>query len=229
MAKTAVYVYGEADHPSFDALTIRTYLSSALTRFLGQTGAGIPIDLLKINDPAQTSGRDDEGDEKKKKEKEKIFGRSTCWIRIPSQDLTAVCAALTSWVYDLDPVSFSGYVGMSSTSTTTAAAVAVATRGSNRGARGTGIRGGRGATRAGRSSSDSRDQHQHQQQHQRGAVDEGEGEGSGQKVAWRILAKERWLGQMVLQSGGNGTDPRRCEVVNRDVAGLEGERAVWIP
>ena len=227
MAATAVYVQSEAYHPSFDALTIRTYLTSALTRFLGQTGAGIPIDLLKINDPAQKSERDDEGDAKKKNGK--IVERSTCWIRVPSQDLAAVCAALTSWVYDLDPVSFSGYVGMSSTSTTATAAVTVATSGSNRGARGTGIRGGRGPTKAGRPSSNSRDQNQHQQQPQQDEVDEGEGAGSGPKVAWRILAKGRWLGQMVLQSGGNRTDPMRGEEGNRYVAGLEGEAAVWIP
>lgn len=55
-----------------DDLTLRQYLTSALRQFLGLTGMGMPIDILKV------SGRE-------------------CWVRVPRQDLGAFAAALTAW------------------------------------------------------------------------------------------------------------------------------------
>lgn len=55
-----------------DDLTLRQHLTSALKQFLGLTGMGMPIDILKV------SGRE-------------------CWVRVPRQDLGAFAAALTAW------------------------------------------------------------------------------------------------------------------------------------
>ena len=40
-----------------DIITVRTYLTSALVRFLGDTGAGIPIDILKLEAATSDSTR----------------------------------------------------------------------------------------------------------------------------------------------------------------------------
>ncbi len=37
-----------SSQPPLDPLTARTHLTTALIRFLGETGAGVPIDILKI-------------------------------------------------------------------------------------------------------------------------------------------------------------------------------------
>ncbi|ROW08820.1 hypothetical protein VMCG_02769 [Cytospora schulzeri] len=55
-----------------DDLQVRSYLTSALKQFLGSTGSGMPIDILKVD------GRD-------------------CWVRVPRQDLGAFAAALAVW------------------------------------------------------------------------------------------------------------------------------------
>lgn len=56
-----------------DALTVRTYLTSALTQFLGLTGAAISVDILKVDG-------------------------TICWIRVPREDLSAVVAATGGWI-----------------------------------------------------------------------------------------------------------------------------------
>ena len=56
-----------------DELTVRTYITSALTQFLGLTGSSISVDILKV------------------KGKE-------CWIRVPREDLSPVVAAVGGWV-----------------------------------------------------------------------------------------------------------------------------------
>ncbi len=58
---------------TLDALTIRTYLTSALAQFLGLTGSAISIDILKISGPR-------------------------CWIRVAREDLSPVLAAVGGWV-----------------------------------------------------------------------------------------------------------------------------------
>ncbi|KAL2384587.1 hypothetical protein RJZ90_001901 [Blastomyces dermatitidis] len=63
---------------SFDALTARTYLSSALSQFLGVSGTSISIDILKIETIPP--------------------GLNTLWIRVPRDDSAAVVAAVSSWV-----------------------------------------------------------------------------------------------------------------------------------
>ncbi|MCJ1484164.1 hypothetical protein MMC06_004332 [Schaereria dolodes] len=62
-----------ASSTTVDALTARTYLTSALQQFLGMTGTAIPVDFLKIE------GRD-------------------VWVRVPREDGKAVVEAVTGWV-----------------------------------------------------------------------------------------------------------------------------------
>lgn len=57
---------------TLDDLQVRSYLTSALKRFLGVTGSGMPVDILKVD------------------------GRH-CWVRVPRQDLGAFAAALAAW------------------------------------------------------------------------------------------------------------------------------------
>ncbi|RAL05546.1 uncharacterized protein BO80DRAFT_396388 [Aspergillus ibericus CBS 121593] len=63
--------------PTLDPLTARTYLSAALTQFLGLTGTAIPIDILKVFTEQRTP---------------------TLWTRVPRDDASAVVAALSSWI-----------------------------------------------------------------------------------------------------------------------------------
>ena len=58
---------------SLDDLTVRSYLTSAFTQFLGLTGSAIAVDILKV-EPKE------------------------CWIRVPRDDLSAVIAAVGGWV-----------------------------------------------------------------------------------------------------------------------------------
>ncbi|PQE16652.1 ribonuclease P MRP subunit POP8 protein [Rutstroemia sp. NJR-2017a BBW] len=62
-----------AQKTTLDELTAKSYLSSALTQFLGLTGSAIPIDILK------TEGRE-------------------VWIRTMREDGSAVVAAVGGWV-----------------------------------------------------------------------------------------------------------------------------------
>lgn len=55
-----------------DDLQIRSFLTSALKQFLGTTGSGMQIDILKVQ------------------------GKES-WVRVPRQDLGAFAAALTAW------------------------------------------------------------------------------------------------------------------------------------
>lgn len=61
-------------HP-LDALTSHLHLTTALSQFLGQHGASVPIDLLKLDE-----------------------GPGEVWIRVPAQDRCAVVAAVGGWV-----------------------------------------------------------------------------------------------------------------------------------
>lgn len=61
-----------------DALTIRTHLTVALSSFLGLTGTAIPIDVMKH------SGY--------------VNGENDIWIRVPTEDRSAVVAALGAWM-----------------------------------------------------------------------------------------------------------------------------------
>ncbi|KAI0840006.1 hypothetical protein F5Y06DRAFT_245786 [Hypoxylon sp. FL0890] len=61
-----------ADPVELDALQVRSYCTSALKQFLGATGVGIPLDILKVE------GKD-------------------CWLRMPREDLGAFSAAITAW------------------------------------------------------------------------------------------------------------------------------------
>lgn len=63
--------------PQLDALTAKSYITSALTQFLGLTGSAISIDLLKIDG-------------------------SECWIRMPREDLSPVIAALGGWIRNVE-------------------------------------------------------------------------------------------------------------------------------
>lgn len=56
-----------------DELTLRQYFTAALKQFLGVTGMGISVDILKVSGPE-------------------------CWVRVPRQDLGAFTSAVTAWV-----------------------------------------------------------------------------------------------------------------------------------
>lgn len=58
--------------PTLDALQAHSYCLAALTRFLGDTGAAVPVDVLSVD-------------------------RNRCWVRVPSEDLPALAAAVTAW------------------------------------------------------------------------------------------------------------------------------------
>jgi len=58
---------------TLDELTVRSYLTSAFTQFLGLTGSSISVDILKVED-------------------------RECWIRVPRDDLSAVIAAVGGWL-----------------------------------------------------------------------------------------------------------------------------------
>ncbi|KAJ5795061.1 hypothetical protein N7457_001660 [Penicillium paradoxum] len=74
-----VYQPGSAPQP-LDPLSARTYLSSALSQFLGLTGTAIPIDILKIENGTSTPKHD------------------IVWIRVPREDASAVVSAVSSWI-----------------------------------------------------------------------------------------------------------------------------------
>jgi ribonuclease P/MRP protein subunit POP8 len=63
-----------------DSITARTYLTSALSQFLGLTGTAIPIDIIKVT--------------------ERHF-----WVRLPKEDARAVVAALGQWTNTMVGVS----------------------------------------------------------------------------------------------------------------------------
>ncbi|EER27244.1 hypothetical protein CPC735_025800 [Coccidioides posadasii C735 delta SOWgp] len=62
-----------------DLLTAKTYLTSALSQFLGLSGTAIPFDILKL-------------------QAESLPTRNTLWIRVPHGDAAALIAAVSSWV-----------------------------------------------------------------------------------------------------------------------------------
>jgi ribonuclease P/MRP protein subunit POP8 len=63
---------GAGEKPCLDEITVRSYCSAALTRFLGATGAAISLDILKVHE-------------------------NQCWVRVPREDLAAFAAAITAW------------------------------------------------------------------------------------------------------------------------------------
>lgn len=75
--KTPTYSYAHLElittaNSALDELQLRSYLTAALKQFLGATGSGMPIDILKVQ------------------------GKES-WVRVPRQDLGAFAAALTAW------------------------------------------------------------------------------------------------------------------------------------
>lgn len=64
-----------------DAITTRSYLTSALSQFLGLTGSAISVDILDITE-------------------------RHVWIRVPREDASAVVAALGQWADPISGVSF---------------------------------------------------------------------------------------------------------------------------
>ena len=69
-----------------DALSARTYLSCALSQFLGLTGTAIPIDILKIEPRGtKTNGNG-------------VNKYDSAWVRVPRDDGAAVVAAISSWI-----------------------------------------------------------------------------------------------------------------------------------
>ena len=58
---------------TLDEITIRSYLNSALTQFLGLSGAAITVDILKTE-------------------------ANECWVRVPRQDLSPFLAGVGGWI-----------------------------------------------------------------------------------------------------------------------------------
>jgi len=77
-----------------DALSARTYLSAALSQFLGLAGTAIPIDILKI----ENESPDISGQHTVTAHSNNVKKCDTVWIRVPREDAAAVAAALSSWV-----------------------------------------------------------------------------------------------------------------------------------
>lgn len=95
---------------ALDALTTRTYLTSALSQFLGLTGSSIPVDILKVSSsssslPEKENANENENDNDNDNEndnEEKGTKKRTpppfVFIRVPREDASAVVAALSSWI-----------------------------------------------------------------------------------------------------------------------------------
>ncbi|KAF8859560.1 hypothetical protein BDZ45DRAFT_351848 [Acephala macrosclerotiorum] len=66
-------ISGQAKPPELDVLSVRSYITAALTQFLGLTGSAISVDILKV-DPKE------------------------CWIRVPREDLSPIVAAMGGWI-----------------------------------------------------------------------------------------------------------------------------------
>lgn len=63
----------EAAHlPELDVLSVRSYVTAALTQLLGLSGLAVSVDILKV-------------------------AREECWIRVPREDLSATVAATGGW------------------------------------------------------------------------------------------------------------------------------------
>jgi ribonuclease P/MRP protein subunit POP8 len=58
--------------PKLDNLQVRSYLTAALRQFMGDHGAAVAIDILKVD------GKE-------------------CWVRLPRQDLSLLAAAITAY------------------------------------------------------------------------------------------------------------------------------------
>ncbi|KAI9864515.1 MAG: hypothetical protein M1813_003004 [Trichoglossum hirsutum] len=58
-----------------DATTLRLQLTAALAQFLGDTGAGVPVDIVGMKK-----------------------GGEEAWVRVPAEDLRKVVAAVGGWV-----------------------------------------------------------------------------------------------------------------------------------
>ncbi|KAL2135554.1 hypothetical protein VTI74DRAFT_8033 [Chaetomium olivicolor] len=62
----------QQQHVPLDTLQIRSYLTSALRQFLGDTGAAMPIDIL-------------------------LTDGASVWVRVPREDLPAFAAGITAF------------------------------------------------------------------------------------------------------------------------------------
>lgn len=97
---------------ALDALTTRTYLTSALSQFLGLTGSSIPVDILKVSSLSsspplplpekENANENDNDNENENDNEEKGTKKRTpppfVFIRVPREDASAVVAALSSWI-----------------------------------------------------------------------------------------------------------------------------------
>ena len=75
------HAHESATRAPLDAITARTYLTSALSQFLGLTGTAISIDILRVA-PREV------------------------WIRVPREDANVVAASLGQWMNAAADVSF---------------------------------------------------------------------------------------------------------------------------
>ncbi|KAJ6097313.1 hypothetical protein N7499_001687 [Penicillium canescens] len=80
---------------ALDPLSARTYLSSALSQFLGLTGTAIVIDILKIEHGFASTPTNDATSTT---QATRVPRYDSVWIRVPREDAPAVVAAVSSWI-----------------------------------------------------------------------------------------------------------------------------------
>lgn len=194
---------------------------------MGITGSAIPIDLLKIEHPASSNHPGFSSTHPQDNKTNSRFRASpSCWIRIPSQDLSIVTAALTAWSHDLNPPPPSLSSGFSAPGGHGRGGASNAIGRSGGGAaergRGRGRGQGRGGNRitAGPGTTSSA-----------GAiiVTGAAAEPEGQRIAWRIRGEGRWLGPLVLQSSSSGSSSVYMggDGGGGGEVGYGGEEEVW--
>lgn len=76
--------------PVLDEMTLRLHLLGAASAYLGDTGAAIPVDILKLFEPFT----DKQGGESQQSQKPTP---QQAYLRVPFEDGPLFCAAITSW------------------------------------------------------------------------------------------------------------------------------------
>ncbi|KAJ5317947.1 hypothetical protein PENANT_c004G00595 [Penicillium antarcticum] len=80
---------------ALDPLSARTYLSSALSQFLGLTGTAISVDILKIEHGLASTPK---SNATSTTQAAKTSRHDSLWIRVPREDAATVVAAVSSWI-----------------------------------------------------------------------------------------------------------------------------------
>jgi len=90
-----------------DPLTARTYLTSALSQFLGLMGTAIPLDILKLEQVPVPSSSSSTSTSTSSTRTTQTTKYQFLWLRVARDDAAVVVAALSSWVGSASPSSSS--------------------------------------------------------------------------------------------------------------------------